>query len=241
MVFGGFDMNDNVLSTNAIINLSTYQVEIMTNSIGEPDSIPSPRAFHQIQKIGVICLLYGGKTSQLDYFNDVWNFNIIQQRWMKLNTPNTPNFDELYLYRSNYFFTTISGTERPVIYGGENRNKEGNNDLIILDYPICLTNIMIFGPDVCLPCSEGYFLNSAFKCEQCLPGTYHNFISKKSNYIQSACENCPIATSNNELASKSKNKCRICGIGYYNEKEGSSVCRKCPKDKLCLTGIVEKL
>jgi len=222
-------MNDNVYSQNGIINIKTNKLSPIEDLI-ESES-PSPRGFHKIKKFGVICLLYGGKTSNGENFSDVWKFNINLLKWIKIIEP---KLNQLYLYRSGYFFTTISGTERPIIYGGENRNKELNNDLIILDYPICTTNSNIYGSNMCLPCAEGYFLNKNSKCEQCLPGTYHSY--KLNNYIDSKCDNCPIATFNNELAAKSKNKCRICDLGTYNNEIGSPLCRKCPKNKLCLTG-----
>ena len=222
-------MNDNVYSQTALINLNTFTRETMENSINS--EFPSPRGFHQMKKFGIICVLYGGKTSIGENFSDLWQFNINALKWVKINDAKQ---NEVYLFRYGHFFTTISGTERLVIYGGENGNKEINNDLIIFDIPVCTTNESIFSNQFCLPCTEGYILNKINKCEQCLPGTFHSY--QLGNYIESVCENCPIATFNNELAAKSKSKCRICGLNTFNDKAGSSICRKCPKNKLCLSG-----
>ena len=235
MIFGGYDMNDNVVSKQDLIDLSNNTYSSIENT--QKADFPTSRAFHQIIKIGTFCLLYGGRTSTGENLNDVWKFFINKRKWEKIVEYKTHEF---YLFRSGFIFTKIAGKERPVIYGGENRNKEVNNDVIILDYPICATDESAMSSNICLPCSEGYIANRLGKCDPCLEGTYHNFDADKGTYVDSSCKNCPAATFNNKKAASTINGCQICGFNTYNPDVGKFECTKCPNKKICLPGNVNK-
>lgn len=234
MIFGGYDMNDNVLSNHLLIDLNTYTLTTIESQ--QKTDFPSSRAFHQIMKVGTICLLYGGRTTTGENLNDLWKFIINKKKWEKINEKKTHEF---YLYRSGFIFTRIHGKERPVLYGGENRNKEINNDLIILDYPICENDETSISSNLCMPCSEGYIFNLLEKCEPCQAGSYHDFNTLKNEYVQSKCTRCPEATYNNKQAAVHINGCKICGFNTFNADRGKTSCSKCPDQKICLPGITK--
>ncbi len=231
MIFGGYDMSDNVLSHHELIDLSKYSASSIENLL--KTDFPSSRAFHQIIRIGTICLLYGGRTSTGENLNDVWKFNINKKKWERINETKSLEF---YLFRSGFIFTKIPGKERPVIYGGENHNKEINNDLIILDYPVCVTETYALSSNICIPCSEGYVQTRRNRCDSCAPGSYHYFNTNKNLYVKSSCKSCPDGTYNNEEASDGLNGCKICGFNTFNPDEGQSECTSCPEKKVCLAG-----
>jgi hypothetical protein len=121
----------------------------------------------------------------------------------------------------------MNGNERPVLFGGEDNNKDITNDLIVLDFDICLTDTNILDATDCLPCSEGYELNRQKKCVICNPGHYHNINSQL--YSISQCEECPVRT------------CKMCPFGTYNNKPGLSECKACDSLKVCLPASDEPI
>lgn len=205
-----------------------------------PSSIfPSERGFHSILKFGSILILYGGKEGNGANLNDMWKFSINTRSWIPLKEDKFQQ--DFYLYRSNFIFTKFVGDERPVIYGGENRNKKITNDLIKLDFDICLSDTSVQNDFLCIPCSEGYILNFTKNCIKCPVGTYHAYDGK--SYLSSKCENCPVRTFNPNEGSKSIANCKLCGYGYYNSAPGQQSCTQCNVNnkELCLPGSIKPI
>jgi hypothetical protein len=223
MMFGGFDTNDNAISNCDIINIDTFAI---TNIFQENHERPSSRGFHNILPIGPVLILYGGKLGNKENLNDVWKFVISQRKWVKLTEMN-----EFYLFRSGFIFTRLLGSERPVIYGGENRNKEIISDFIQLTFPICMSETKILNSDICFPCAEGYILTSQQKCQECGIGTYSDFGEK---YLESQCNYCPKGTYNDDKGSFKQNSCDICKVHTFNDETGKSSCSACKSNELCL-------
>lgn len=226
-----------------IVNLDNYKIESITPTINAV--FPSPRAYHNIIKYGKILVLYGGENSNSKPLNDMWKLNIETRSWIPIKEDKS---NEFYLYRSRFDFVKINNNERPVIYGGKNRNKEASNDLVIIDYDLCLSDNTIKSDFPCLPCSEGYILTAKEtnesnksinnkKCSKCPKGTYHNIYS--SDYSASNCELCPPKTYNPHEGKKDITSCKLCKYGYYNPNYGQKMCIPCPKGELCLPGSSE--
>jgi hypothetical protein len=223
MVLGGFDSNDNAMSNCDIINVDSF---VITNIYKEKEERPSSRGFHNILPNGPILILYGGKLGNKENLNDVWKFVISKKKWIKLTDMN-----EFYLFRSGFIFTRLMGSEKPVIYGGENRNKETISDFILLNFPICNSETNILNNDICFPCPEGHILTSQKKCEACGVGTYADYSEK---YIESKCVDCQTGTFNPSKGSFRQESCRICPVNTFNDEIGKSSCRDCRPGELCL-------
>ena len=222
MIFGGFDSNDNAISNCEILNIDTLQFQ---NIYKENEERPSSRGFHNILPMGRILVLYGGKLGNKENLNDIWKFVISQRKWIKLTEMN-----EFYLFRSGFIFTRLKGSERPVIYGGENRNKETISDFISLNFPICTSETNILNNNICFPCAQGYVQSSQQKCEECGIGTYSDFTEK---YIEAKCNYCPRGTYNEYKGSYRVDSCRICKAGSYNDDVGKNQCNACKDNELC--------
>lgn len=223
MIFGGFDSNDNAISNCEIINIDSF---VITNIYKENDERPISRGFHNILPIGPILILYGGKLGNKENLNDVWKFIISERKWIKLTEMN-----EFYLFRSGFIFTRLVGSERPVLYAGENRNKETISDFIELSFPICSSETSILNNNICFPCAEGYIFTSQQKCQECGVGTYADYTEK---YIETRCYDCPKGTFNKNKGSFEEYSCAICPVNSYNDEIGKSSCRTCKGDELCL-------
>lgn len=50
---------------------------------------PKPRVWHTSVSIGNIIYMFGGRDSKLNYYNDVWGFNIETLEWIKFNPSGT--------------------------------------------------------------------------------------------------------------------------------------------------------
>lgn len=222
LLFGGFDRNDNAIPNSEIIDIDTFKV---TNIYRENEDRPTSRGLHNILAMGPILLLYGGKSGNRENLNDIWKFIISTKKWIKLTETN-----EFFLYRSGFIFTKLIGTDRPVIFGGENRNKEIINDLILLDFPICQSETSIYDTTSCFPCAEGFILSSQQKCEECSVGTYSDFSEK---YIESRCNYCPKGTYNDKKGVYGLDKCKICKYKTFNDEIGRSECNTCKINELC--------
>ena len=228
MIFGGFDSNDNAISNCDLINIDSF---VITNIYKENEERPSSRGFHNILPLGPLLVLYGGKSGNSENLNDLWKFISLTRKWVKITEMN-----EFYLFRSGYIFTKLIGTERPVIYGGENRNREIITDLILFNFPICSSETKIFNNNPCLPCAEGYLYTNQQKCQQCSIGTYLDYNEK---YIDSKCLLCPKGTFNDNKGSFGLHNCKICKVKTFNDDVGKSVCDQCGKDELCTPSIVK--
>lgn len=228
LFFGGFDKNNLAIKSIEILNILTLNVETTTPSVNS--IFPSPRGFHQMIKYGKVLFLYGGESSNSSILNDIWKFVISTRTWIPLDQ-NKEN--EFFLYRSNFNFIKLSNYENPVIFRGVNRNKELTNDLIMLEFDLCLSDESIVSSFNCLPCPEGYLL-VASKCEICKEGTYHNIYS--NDYSNSKCEPCPRKTFNEHIGKRSISACQLCGYGFFNPLPGQKECTQCPLDEVCLPG-----
>lgn len=223
MIYGGFDASDNAISNCEIINLDTFSV---TNIYQDNQIRPNSRGFHNILPIGPILILYGGKLGNKENMNDVWKFVISQRKWIKLTEMN-----EFYLFRSGFIFSRLYGSERPVIYGGENRNRETVSDFIQLTFPICTSETYILNENNCFPCAEGYILTSQQKCQECGIGLFADYRDK---YVNSECNLCPKGTYNDDKGSFRESSCDICKIRTFNDESGKSSCNPCKDNQLCL-------
>lgn len=227
IIYGGFDSSDNAISNCDLIKIDTF---VITNIYKENEERPSSRGFHNILPIGPILVLYGGKSGNRENLNDFWKFIISTKKWVKLTKIN-----EFYLFRSGYIFTKLIGTERPVIYGGENRNRETITDLILFNFPICSSETNIFNNNMCLPCAEGHVLSNQQKCEKCSIGTFSHY---KEKYIESKCNYCPKATYNDKIGSFGLHNCNICKFKTFNDEIGKSTCTECKHNELCTPSII---
>jgi len=253
MFFGGIDRNSNTLSTLEILNLQTFKVNIV-----EPkgtNEFPSGRAFHKIEKVGPILILTGGENSFTQIFGDFWKFTIENFKWIRIeidkeieNLIRRSNFDFTKIFQDGIFY------ERLTLYGGYGKNREIRNDFISYDFDICTTSVSIASKNLCLPCSEGYILNSNNKCEACSIGYYQDFeynIYNKdlyylnSNYIKSFDENNEIKILNIDT-NKSLNfydlylssKCEPCPKKTFNSRYGMPFISSC---RLCDYGFYNNL
>jgi hypothetical protein len=226
MLYGGFDISGYSLSRLEILNIVDMNVEVI--ELHTSSEFPQTRGFHNILKMGSILVLYGGKTGSGQNLNDLWKFIIFNKKWMKVNEVKD---DMFYLYKSKFIFTKMNIYERPVLFGGEDNNREITNDLIVLDFDICLTDTNILDATDCLPCSEGYELNRQKKCGICNPGYYHNINSQL--YSISKCEECSIRTYNDLFG---QTECKICPFGTFSNNYGLSECKPCDNLKVCLPG-----
>jgi hypothetical protein len=230
MFYGGFDKSGYALSRQEVLDLNTMEMKIV-----ERDVYPQARGFHSTLRIGSIVLLYGGKIGSGQNLNDLWKFIIDTKRWVKvLETKD----DMFYLYKSNFVFTKL-GSERPVIYGGEDSNREMTNDVIVMDFDICPTDTNILDVTDCLPCAEGYELSRQMKCEVCQAGTYLNIDRKL--YANSKCEMCPVRTFNPKEGQSDISSCHICPYKTFNNKTGMKTCNDCDNDAICLPGADDQL
>lgn len=227
MIFGGFDNNDNAISNCEIINIDSF---VITNIYKENQERPSSRGFHNILPIGPILVLYGGKSGNRENLDDIWKYLIANKKWIKLKDMN-----EFFLFRSGYIFTKLIGTERPVIYGGENRNQDQITDLILFNFPICSSESNILSNDMCFPCAEGYIFTDNQRCEECGIGTYSEFTEK---YIESKCNLCPKGTYNDYKGSLHVYTCKICKAKTFNNELGKSSCNDCKKEELCTPSTI---
>ena len=228
LFFGGFDISNIATRSMDILNLNKMISETITPSANS--IFPSPRAFHSMINYGKILILYGGEDSNKQTLNDIWKFIISSRTWVPIEQNKENQF---FLYRSSFFFIKIGSFENPVIFGGKNRNNEATNDLIKLEFDLCLSDESLISNFSCLPCSEGYQLVNE-KCVICSQGTYHNIYS--TDYTNSKCESCPIKTYNKHKGKRSISSCELCSYGFYNSIIGQKECSICPIDELCLPG-----
>jgi hypothetical protein len=211
-----------------VLNLDTRKIEkfeLIPNT-------PHKRKNHKIYKTGSILILYGGEDQYGNKLNDVWKFIIKSRDWIRINM----NIDDnkFFLRKSHFIFTKSKFSERPVIFGGLNKNNDPNNDIIIFDLDICLTEKTIISDYICIPCAEGFILNNQ-KCEHCQEGTFHNVNTEF--YINSKCELCPPISHNQNIKEIGKNSCELCSSGFYNEEYGQKTCKECKSDdEYCATG-----
>jgi hypothetical protein len=238
LFFGGFDRSDYPSSRMEILNLETHQVQIVEATV--PSEFPYARGFHSVLKLGSILILYGGKIGTGENLNDLWKYVIGTGKWIRVKELESFTSTEFYLYKSMYSFTKLTNAERPVIFGGENRNNELTNDLIVLDFDICLSDTKILSEQQCLPCAEGFELNRQNKCVKCPQGTYHELNKDKDKnynfYADSKCMKCPSRTYNEFEGAVGISSCKICEFGYYNKEAGQVKCNTCPQGELCLPG-----
>lgn len=165
----------------------------------------------------------------------MWKLVIKSRTWVKVSDDSEDS--KFYLPRSHFMFTRLHNSERPVIFGGQNRNGEFTNDIILIDFDICLSDTISESEFTCLPCAEGYSLNSQngiASCEACGKGSYHDLLN--NDYSSSKCKECPIKTYNDRIAGRGLHSCKLCGYGTFNSFIGKEECSKCPIDKICLPG-----
>jgi hypothetical protein len=231
MFFGGFDKSGYALARQEIMNLNTLEVRVI-----ERDAYPQARGFHGMLRRGSILMLYGGKIGSGENLNDLWKFIIDTKKWIKVEETKD---DMFYLYKSGFIFTKLEGSERPVIFDGEDNNREIHNEVIVMDFDICPTDTNILDVTDCLPCAEGYELSRQMKCEACQPGTYLNIDRKL--YSNSKCEMCPIRTYNPKEGQSDISSCLICPYQTFNDKTGITWCNECESENICLPGSTKQL
>lgn len=62
-------------------------IKITPTNVGKG---PKPRVWHTSASIGNIIYMFGGRDSNLNYYNDLWGFNIETSKWIKFNPSGTP-------------------------------------------------------------------------------------------------------------------------------------------------------
>ena len=189
-----------------IVDLNTNTVEVITPSANA--LFPSARGYHKVQVFGKILFLYGGKSGQQQILSDMWKL-VIKTKTFYLMKEDSDNKE--YLPRANYFFTKFKDSERPVIFGGLNRNGDSTNDMVKINLPICLSDSNSESDFTCLPCSQGYVLSTDNKCVPCQKGYYHDIYN--SDYALSTCLQCPEKTYNDKIASSVAAKLKM--DGYF--------------------------
>jgi hypothetical protein len=238
MFFGGFDRSDYSLSRLEILNLSNFSVKIIEPKI--PSEFPYARGFHSMAKYGSILVLYGGKIGTGENLNDMWKFIVENYKWVKVNEGPYKE-QEFHLFKSDFLFTKLENSERPVIFGGENWNKESSNVIILMDFEICTSDTKILSDYPCIPCSEGYMLNDQKKCVGCSPGDYLEIDNKF--YTESKCSRCPAGKYNPFAYSQGISACKLCPYDFYNNEAGQRECLKCNRgllpDEVCLPGTTK--
>jgi hypothetical protein len=97
------------------------------------------------------------------------------------------------------------------------------NDLIIIH----LDQQCEGSQDFCIPeCSKGtYFKNGS--CHLCSEGSYSNKIGSNS------CEMCKAGYFSDIIGAETSKACKPCPYGYFNTKEGQSMCMECQSGSLC--------
>jgi hypothetical protein len=225
LFFGGMDSSGYSTFRAEILNLDNFSVKILENNQ------PISRGFHGIKKYGTILLLYGGKTGSGEVLNDMWKFIINTRKWIKVEEGEKEK--EFYLYKSGFSFLSISNSDRPIIYNGENRNKENPNEIILVDFEICTSESKLISDYDCLPCEQGYYLNDQKKCTPCSPG---NYLKIDEAYTNSKCNKCPAGSFNMFAGQSDMDSCTICPYGFYTFSDGQKTCSTCPNYKICLPG-----
>src|SRR5690606_636854 len=144
--------NEYALSKLEILNLANYTITTV-DTFASSTEAPIGRGFHSMIRYGSIVILYGGKTAGGDNLNDMWKYIINSKTWVKVDEDKQKE-GEFYLYKSGYTFTKINTNdyqERPIMIGGENRNREITDDIIFFDFPICQSDTQILGSTPCIP------------------------------------------------------------------------------------------
>lgn len=228
LFFGGFERTNYASSRQEIFNINTNTVRVHLPS--SANEFPIARGSHKILKYGSILLLYGGRSGLDETLNDMWKFVMSTQKWIKVDDPNKDEIN-FYMYKSEYIFTKIKSSEKPVILGGLNKNQEITNNLILLDLETCLSDRKIFSETYCLPCSKGYELHED-NCIACKPGHYLDI--NKEIYTQSTCKSCPSGSYNQNFNEHGLTGCKICPYGFHNNFVGREKCNPCRSTELCL-------
>ncbi len=227
LLFGGINSETNATVDHCdIINLTNYDIIRLNYN---PEDAPSPRAFHTTERYGPMFILYGGRESNGNVLNDMYKFIIQDKKWIKIK------YDEIeYMnyFKEEYFFLTDSyifkNRERPMIIS----QKKLNNDILILNFPICSNDLDIKSDKFCLPCHMGYE-NKANSCKKCEPGTYFSY---NKEYSEGRCSLCPRGTYNQYESMSDKSSCLLCPYNTYNDNMGKSKCKNCDYRKSCLIG-----
>ena len=237
MIFGGIDNTNGYVSNNCdIINIDQFSyVEKITGT-----NIPLPRAHHGTKEYGNIVYLYGGVDSNGHQLNDMWKYVILSKTWVQVNNENiylNPAYN-INLFHTSSLFMTLSyltqfkKTERPLVFSS---NIE--NEILLLNIPICQSDTQTYSDSLCLPCEYGFELSRG-ECEQCFPGKYFKY---EENYSKSNCVSCPAGTYNEFYGMKDKSACLPCPYGTYNGNVGQLRCDKCASNQICLIGSTEPM
>lgn len=233
MIYGGIDKSNLSIRTFIIVNVKTKSKEIIEPS--QNSIYPKSRYYHKVMRFGKILIMYGGKSVQGEILSDFWKFIIPTKSWVNVKNEITGS-DNFNLPKSNYIFTKIDEDERPVIFGGLNKNGEFSSNLVRLNIPVCISEVTLENDFLCIPCEEGYVLDENKKCKKCKKGSYQ-FIEKE--YTKSVCMDCPSKTFNDNEGSLGISSCKLCPFGTYNSDIGKDKCSLCNENDLCLTGSLK--
>ena len=233
LLFGGIDSESNsTIDYCDIINLLNYDIERLNYNLGEA---PSPRAFHTTERYGPMFLLYGGKESNENVLNDMYKFIINDRKWIKIKYD---DIEFINYFQEEYFFLTDSyifkNKERPMIISQHKKN----NDIIILNFPICKSDIDIKSDKYCLPCHMGYENYEMTSCKKCTPGTFFFF---EDEYSEGKCKFCPRGTYNPYYSMTDQSSCLLCHYNTFNNEVGKSECKDCEFRKSCLIGSTSSI
>ena len=106
--FGGFNIFEYSYSNGLTeINLESFEQKIINENV----YVPNPRSMHSIVLINAKIYLFGGISSDT-IFNDVWTFDLIEDKWNQVKT-----FGDIPTPR--YLHAASSDGDAFTIWGGE--------------------------------------------------------------------------------------------------------------------------
>ena len=246
LIFGGLD-NNYPINTCDIINIDTFSYVMKVNA----PSMPSPRSYHTMKQYGNCVFLYGGVDSNGEELKDMWKFISSTKTWIEINHDNVflSKTNPIQYFKkssimlvNNYLEQILKNNERPIVIQTYQNDKQdyintNNNEILILNIPICQSDSQIQSDALCLPCAKGFELSNG-QCDKCYPGKYLSFDyssnNDNNNYSKSKCLPCPAGTYNTFYGQQSKSACLPCPYGTYNNAKGQIKCNECGYGEICL-------
>ena len=164
-LFGGFDINQNMINGMHIIDLNLMTVETLDSQ----SDWPVARVNHGTLSYGSIFIMYGGEKSNGEVLNELWKFDIFRRKWFLIDEPKKET--EAYLYRTDFDFIIYKNS--PLIYSGFKQSHVYVREFMSFNFEPCQNDIQNLSSDACLPCAEGTFLTRHNTCQACNKGYYH--------------------------------------------------------------------
>lgn len=93
MVFGGFGLqpgSNTKAGHKRLADTAVYTVKdgtLVWKRLAAQESEPAPRQYHSCTSFGSVALLFGGRSSPRQAFNDLWWFDVPRGIWMQVDFP----------------------------------------------------------------------------------------------------------------------------------------------------------